>query len=61
VLVFFQGNYAKHPHLQAALQVEHGLWRIEALLGIAEKRTDPGEALNHLERAFSIWRRRDPD
>lgn len=55
MLVFFQGNYAEAiPHMHAALQVRPGLWRIEALLGIAEKRTgNPGEALNHLERAFS--------
>ena len=55
VLVFFQGNYAEAiPHLHAALQAQPGLWRIEALAGIAEKRTgNPGEALNHLERAFS--------
>src|SRR5438105_3260788 len=37
VLVFFQGNYAEAiPDMKAALQVHPDLWRIEALLGIAE-------------------------
>lgn len=55
VLLFFQGDYAEAiPHMRAALQVQSDLWRIEALLGIAEKRTgDPKEAQNDLERAFS--------
>jgi tetratricopeptide (TPR) repeat protein len=54
VLVFFQGNYAGAiPHMRAALQLQPDLWKIEALLGIAEKRTgNPREAQNHLERAF---------
>jgi tetratricopeptide (TPR) repeat protein len=54
VLLFFQGNYAEAiPHMRAALQLQPDLWRIEALLGIAEKRTgDPAQALNDLERAF---------
>lgn len=54
VLVFFQGDYAEAiPHMRAALQVQPELWRIEALLGIAEKRTgDPKQAQNDLERAF---------
>ncbi len=55
VLLFFQGNYSEAiPHLRAALQLQSDLWRIEALLGIAEKRTgDPINAQNDLERAFS--------
>jgi tetratricopeptide (TPR) repeat protein len=55
VLLFFQGNYAEAiPHMRAALQLQPDLWRIEALLGIAEKRTgDPVGAQNDLERAFS--------
>src|SRR5215831_6581841 len=55
VLLFFQGNYADAiPFMRSALQLQPDLWRIEALLGIAEKRTgDPGAAQNHLERAFS--------
>ena len=55
VLLFFQGSYAEAiPHMRAALQVQPGLWRIEALLGIAEKRTgDLIPAQDNLERAFS--------
>jgi tetratricopeptide (TPR) repeat protein len=55
VLLFFQGNYAEAiPQMRAALQLQPGLWKIEALLGIAEKRTgDPMAARNDLERAFS--------
>lgn len=54
VLLFFQSSYAQAiPHLRAALQLERNLWRIEALLGIAEKRTgDLKEAQKDLERAF---------
>jgi len=54
VLLFFQGDYAEAiPHMRAALQLQPDLWRIEALLGIAEKRTgDPIAAQNDLERAF---------
>ena len=55
VLLFFQGNYAESiPHMRAALQLQPDLWRIVALLGIAEKRTgDLKAAQNDLERAFS--------
>ena len=55
VLLFFQGNYAEAiPHMRAALQLQPDLWRIQALLGIAEKRTgNPREAQDDLERAFS--------
>ena len=55
VLLFFQDMYPEAiPHLQAALQMQPDLWRIEALLGIAEKRTgDPKAAQSHLEHAFS--------
>ena len=54
VLLFFQNNYAEAiPHMRAALQLQPDLWRIAALLGIAEKRTgDPKAAQNDLERAF---------
>jgi tetratricopeptide (TPR) repeat protein len=54
VLLFFQGNYAEAiPHMRAALQLQPELWRIMALVGIAEKRTgDLREAQNDLERAF---------
>jgi len=55
VLLFFQNDYTEAiPHLRAALEGKPDLWRIEALLGIAQKRTgDPNEAQGHLERAFS--------
>ena len=55
VLLFFQANYAEAiPHMRAALQLQPDLWRVQALLGIAEKRTgNPKDAQNDLERAFS--------
>jgi tetratricopeptide (TPR) repeat protein len=55
VLLFFQANYTGAiPHMRAALQLRPELWRVQALLGIAEKRTgDPKAAQNDLERAFS--------
>src|SRR4051795_2495430 len=55
VLLFFQANYNEAiPHMRAALQAQPDLWRIQALLGIAEKRTGaPKEAQSDLERAFS--------
>ena len=55
VLLCFEGKYAEAiPHLRAALESQPDLWRIVALLGIAEKRTgDPKQAQNDLERAFS--------
>lgn len=55
VLLFFQGSYADAiPNLRAALRLHPELGKIQALLGIAEKRTGhPREALEDLERAFS--------
>lgn len=55
VLLFFQGNYSEATqHLRAALQLQPDLWRIQALLGIAEKRTGhPKEAQDDLELSFS--------
>jgi tetratricopeptide (TPR) repeat protein len=55
VLLYFQGGYAEAiPHMRAALQLQPDLWRVQALLGIAEKRSgNPKEAQNDLERAFS--------
>ncbi len=55
VLLHFQDRYEEAiPHLRAALQLQSGLWRIQAVLGMAEKRTgNPSEALAHLEPAFS--------
>ena len=53
-MLFFQGNYAEAiPHMRAALVGKPDLWRIEALLGIAEKRTgNTRDAQNDFERAF---------
>jgi tetratricopeptide (TPR) repeat protein len=55
VLLHFQDKYEEAiPHLHAALLLETDLWRIQALLGMAEKRTgNPSQALAHLEQAFS--------
>jgi tetratricopeptide (TPR) repeat protein len=55
VLLFFQGSYDEAiPHMRGALQSQSDLWRVQALLGIAEKRTgNPKDAQNDLERAFS--------
>ena len=54
VLLFFQGKYAEAiPQLRAALKLQPNLWKIQALLGIAEKRTgDFQEARSDLEKAF---------
>jgi tetratricopeptide (TPR) repeat protein len=54
VLLFFKGANAEAiPHMRAALELRPDLWKIEALLGIAEKRTgDPLRARSHLEEAF---------
>lgn len=55
VLLHFQGSYAEGiPHLRAALSLQPDLWRIQALLGIAEKRTgNLGQASTNLEQSFS--------
>jgi tetratricopeptide (TPR) repeat protein len=55
VLLFFQGNYqAAIAPMRTAVQMQSDLWRIRALLGIAEKRTgDTATALADLESAFS--------
>jgi tetratricopeptide (TPR) repeat protein len=54
VLLFFQGAYADAiPQLRAALKLQPTLWKIQALLGMAEKRTgDIRSALGDLENAF---------
>jgi tetratricopeptide (TPR) repeat protein len=54
VLLFFQGAYADAiPQLRAALKLQPALWKIQALLGMAEKRTgDVASALGDLEKAF---------
>lgn len=54
VLLFFHGAYAESiPHLRAAVKLQPNLAKIEALLGIAEKRTgDVNSALTDLEKSF---------
>src|SRR5271168_1663233 len=54
VLLFFQGAYADAiPQLRAALKLQPSLWKIQALLGMAEKRTgDVKNALVDLNKAF---------
>jgi len=54
VLLFFQGAYADAiPELRGALKLQPTLSRIQALLGIAEKRTGDVEAARgDLEKAF---------
>lgn len=51
---FFQGAYAEAiPELRAALRLRPTLWKTEALLGIAEKRTGHVEAARHdLDKSF---------
>ncbi len=55
VLRFFQADYARAlPHLRAAFANQPGLTKIEALLGMAERRTGNGtEARTHLEQSFA--------
>jgi tetratricopeptide (TPR) repeat protein len=54
VLLFFEGAYAEAiPQLRAALKLQPSLWKIQALLGMSEKRTGNLEsALGDLEQAF---------
>lgn len=54
VLLYFQGDYASAiPELQTALTSHPGLWKIQALLGMAQKRTgDSVGAMTNLEQAF---------
>jgi tetratricopeptide (TPR) repeat protein len=54
VLLFFQGDYTDAiPQLRVALKLGPALWKIQALLGMAEKRTGSSEsALADLEKAF---------
>jgi tetratricopeptide (TPR) repeat protein len=53
-VLFFQGAYTDAiPQLRAALKLRPTLWKIEALLGIAEKRArDVTAALGDLQKAF---------
>jgi tetratricopeptide (TPR) repeat protein len=54
VIYFFAGDYASAiPNLRSALALKPGLWKIQALLGIAEHRTgDAAAARLDLEKAF---------
>jgi tetratricopeptide (TPR) repeat protein len=54
VLLFFQGKYAQAiPQLKAAVAMKPDLWKIEALLGIAERRVgDEMQGRKDLETAF---------
>jgi tetratricopeptide (TPR) repeat protein len=54
VLLFFKGDYAgATPQLRAAVQLRPDLWKIQALLGMSEKRTgDAAAARAALEKAF---------
>jgi tetratricopeptide (TPR) repeat protein len=54
VLLFFEGDYPNAiPQLRSALEKKPDLWKIQALLGIAEKRTGSSiEAQRDLEQAF---------
>ena len=54
VLLFFQRNYRDAiPQLRAALQQQRTLWKIQALLGMAEKRSGETEAARRdLEKSF---------
>jgi cytochrome c-type biogenesis protein CcmH/NrfG len=54
VLLFFQRNYTDAvPHLRKAVQLDPKLWKIQALLGLAETHTSAlTDARNDLETAF---------
>jgi Tfp pilus assembly protein PilF len=54
VVLYFQGSYVDAiPELRATLKMRPTLWKIQALLGSAEKRTgDINAARNDLEKAF---------
>jgi tetratricopeptide (TPR) repeat protein len=55
VLLFFDGRYAEAiPHMRVAMELKPDLWRIQALLGMAEKRTgERAQARTDLESAFA--------
>ena len=54
VLLFFRGDYAESiPHLRVAIEQHPELWKIQALLGLAEGRTGDSDASRHdMEAAF---------
>jgi tetratricopeptide (TPR) repeat protein len=53
-ILFFQGSYAEAvPELRTAVKLQPALWKTQALLGIAEKRSgDVDQAKRNLEKAF---------
>ena len=55
VLLFFQNDYTDAlPPMRTALQLKPDLWKIQALTGIAEKRTgDPIGAQRDLQQSFA--------
>ncbi|WP_082661822.1 tetratricopeptide repeat protein [Terracidiphilus gabretensis] len=55
VLLFFHGDYAGAiPNLHSALQRKPDLWKLQALLGMAERRTGkPQTARTDLEASFT--------
>jgi cytochrome c-type biogenesis protein CcmH/NrfG len=54
VLLFFSGDSAEAlPHLRSAVKLQPGLWKIQALLGLAEGRlNDASSSRADLEAAF---------
>jgi tetratricopeptide (TPR) repeat protein len=54
VLLYFHGDYVGAiPELRAALKLNPGLWKIQALLGMAQRRTgDSAGSMANLEQAF---------
>ncbi len=54
VLEYFEGQYAKAaPDLRSALQINPSLWKLQALLGMSEKRIgENAEAKSDLDNAF---------
>lgn len=56
VLLFFRGDYAQaSPNLRNALSLQPDLPKIQALLGMSEKRSgDPVNALKDLETSFPL-------
>jgi tetratricopeptide (TPR) repeat protein len=54
VMLFFQGDFAKAtPHLRAAAKLRPNLWKIQALLGMSEKRLGQvAAAESELSKAF---------
>ena len=56
VLLFFHGDYGDAiPQLQEAIKLQPGLWKVQALLGMAEEHTaDFKNAQSNLETSFPL-------